>query len=366
VSASATWTISEQTDPRRIRALEPYLARLRSWNEAPDAGPAQIRVGTRAVRVESWERRLLREEPTAGGSGRDDMAGLLAQGLALVAKSLVDLQRLSDAGGHHAVDLFALQADLMLDAAIGIALLRELQVTVDTLVRGGRVEDARRITEFRNRLNRLVAEVKNTISDSERRRAETLSGGLGGGDALGRLAAEIDAHVVQERAAQEKQEQETPSRSRWRPWARRRLRRAGNALRIVVPSRTSVLAAGVVMAAAVWVGLVAVPSAVVRARDPRPVAVLRTGPILGVDARAPSVYVTVEAVAWDTLGESERLRAMHDLVRGVPSEDWSGVFVRTSDGRPVARWLRSAGIALLHPVEVPQPEAPVEFVGPLP
>ena len=71
MTGPATWTFAEQADPRRVRALEPYLARLHDWNDAPYAGAAQIRVGARAVRVETWERNLLRAAAETWRPGHD-------------------------------------------------------------------------------------------------------------------------------------------------------------------------------------------------------------------------------------------------------------------------------------------------------
>ena len=295
------------TDPQRERALNPYLEKLRAWNEAGGGPvemdrPARIRVGERAVTIRPWERARIRE---AFGPDQEAFPGssLLAQGVALLTKTLVDVEQLRRDPHLPLETLYRLQAALMLDTAIGMALLRETQDTIDRLVFSGKVEQAKQFTEFRHKLVRMVNEIKQLLSATEREQAETLSGALapaeapgqaGPGDPLKRLAGALDAVEDQPTG--------------WSAIRKRRRRiKASVVLPVRVPTRTEILGVMLFITLAAWVVFVRVPAEMIE--GPKLLtrwATSRPDLFETFDARHPSLFVTLSPGAWKSLSSSGR------------------------------------------------------------
>ena len=167
-------------DPQRERALGPYLEKLRSWNEAGGEPAdldrsARIRVGKHAVTVRPWERARIRDA-FRPGDGAAPWTRLLAQGIALLTKTLVDVGQLQRNPHMPLEEMYRVQAELMLDTAIGMALLRETQDAIDGLVFSGSVEEAKQLSEFRNKVARTVNGIKRLLSETERKQAENIAG----------------------------------------------------------------------------------------------------------------------------------------------------------------------------------------------
>jgi len=349
------------TDPQRERALNPYLEKLQAWNEA-DGGPAEldrpalIRVGERAVTIRPWERARIRE---AFGPDRESRpwTALLAQGVALLTKTLVDVEQLRRDPHLPLETLYRLQAGLMLDTAIGMALLRETQDAIDRLVFSGDVEQAKQFSEFRHKLVRMVNEIKQLLSATEREQAESLSGASapaeapgepGPGDPLKRLSGAIEAVEDQPTG-----------------WAaiRKRRRRIPSAvvLPVRVPTRTEILGVMLFVALAAWVVLVQVPAEMVE--KPKQLtrwATSRPDLFEQFDARPPSLFATLAPDAWDSLSNSGRHDLLKNLAGLAKDYGYTGVLIRDAQGRPVAHWLEVSGAAQIEQGEEPPPPPPLE------
>src|SRR5262245_45159542 len=164
---------------RRGRALDPYIERLRRLQaEYESRGltgrPLELEVGGTPVAIEAWildeGLQALTDEPEEGSR-----ALLLTHTAALALKLAADRVRLKARGqkGGHA--LYAVQAELMLDSAMGTALLRELQPVIDHEVAAGRLAEAKRWTKLKNEIHAGVSASKTLLDESERKRVETLA-----------------------------------------------------------------------------------------------------------------------------------------------------------------------------------------------
>jgi len=327
----------------RRQALEPYLLRVRAWLDEGAAAP--LHLAGRKLAADPW----IRERALAPGDGPGPV---LCQALALLLKVAEDTSVLEAAAPPARDELYRAQAELMLDAAMGMALSRELQRAVDDAVRRGHIEPAKRLSRFHHDLRHAVGAAKARIAESERARAETLTDSLtdqpreagAADDTLDRAARETAARV------------EIAERSR-----RTRLVSLKRAL---LPARTDLLLGLLAISAVAWLFVVKLPARVGVA-PPRPLTLkeLADPAILRVEARPPSLYVELASRVWTRYEEAERRGLLERASVILLTGGYAGALFRTDDGRPVARWLSDRGIELIRPAA---PRAPAEGWGTAP
>jgi hypothetical protein len=352
-------------DPQRERALNPYLEKLRAWNEAgADAGDptraARIRVGKHAVTVRSWERARIREafHPDEAGPS---WARLLAQGVALLTKSLVDVEQLRRDPHLPLEAMYRLQAELMLDTAIGMALLRETQDAIDGLVVAGDLGQAKQLTEFRNKVARMVNGIKRMLSETERQQAENLAG-LASQSETPDKSDSPDTLKQLSRAIDEAEEQPVG-------WSaiRKRRRPTTVVLPVRVPTRTEILGTMLFLAVAAWLVFIKVPAKMTE--PPKQLTRWATAsPDLyeRFDVRYPSLFVTMAPGTWESLSDEARDDLLKNLAGLAKDFDYTGLLIRTVEGRPVAHWLEVSGASMIEAGEEPPPPPEPEVApGPL-
>ena len=343
---SGTATAEQNRSQRRRSAVDAYVARLRKMLAQQDrpGEPALIDLAGRTVTVEPWiVARIVDGSQEIGRS--DTPSGLLAQAVALEMKIACDRNDLELGQRNGGQKLYAAQAELMLDAAIGAALSRELQAVVDDEVRSGRLDDAKDWTRFRNALHRRVAQAKELLAESERQRVESLSDSLTDKPRLETSTPEGYGELMR------RLDEEETTRKR-RLWLKRR----GRARLANLPSRTEFLVGLLAIAAAFWLGFIQLPK---QLAAPLPALTLEDFPraegFIEVDARPPSLYVTLEGAVWAGLDREDRRQLVHTVSSVLLTSDYSGALLRTEDGRPVAQWLALHGVRLLEEGEVRPP-----------
>ena len=160
----------------RERILAMQLERTRTFCElysGSDSGAVRIEMGEQSLTLDPWVREcILSPEGTKG------VGDLLAQGVALLMKIASDFESFQEARGAGRDEIYAIQAELMLDTAIGTAMARESQHAVEDAVRRGEMEQARILTGFLHELRRGIAAVKKEIAESEHDAIENLSDSL--------------------------------------------------------------------------------------------------------------------------------------------------------------------------------------------
>jgi hypothetical protein len=72
--------------------------------------------------------------------------------------------------------------------------------------------------------------------------------------------------------------------------------------------------------------------------------------VLQVRDRWPSMFVTVDAEAWEEMSETGRLDLVRNLAGQLGTKRYEGALITAPDGRPVAQWLRGGGASLLDEV----------------
>jgi len=362
--------------PARQRALEPYLNKLEAWcRGAGSQGDlerrANIKVGERAITLEPWERLQLRAYFGGIEEAASDTAELMAHGTALLVKLTFDVERIKREEQRSSAALYALQAELMLDAALAMALLRETQTTIDEQVRAGRVELAKNLSQFRHKLARAASEAKQHIADSERQQAEALSGTLSdcpmepeppaesppattGPRGVGQPRAAATQTGASDRQEGVAEDAETlvprVRRRRPRPQQQRRGSATGNVAPGTVkqPGRTGLLAFGLLVSAVIWLVLTQVP---VWLAPPPPH--FDAGHFSGseslreITVRPPSAYMTIDELRWNALDPAARDRLLDDLANAALSAGLQGWLLRANTGKPLARWLHDRGVAVI-------------------
>jgi hypothetical protein len=325
---------------RRTRALDRWIEQLRRQSDehaAPAAShePLAIRVALQTLTVEPWVQAEIRRAFDRPNESTERPT-LVAHAVALRMKIEGDRARMRQAhvtGGH---ELYAVQAELMLDSAIGTALNREIQRVIDEEVQRGGMASAKHWTSLKNELNRVVSTVNQLLADSERQRAETLSDKLT--DARVEPVAPERYERLMQRLDVEERERKQLARAR---------KRARDAL-ANLPSRTEVLVAALAVTVAIWLGFVKLPEHLasglpVLGTEDFP----RADGFVDVVARPPSLYVTVDGDVWSGLAGDERRRLVSTISGVLLTSGYTGVLLKTEAGRPVAQWLALNGVTLI-------------------
>jgi hypothetical protein len=297
------------------RALADSVEALRrAWRAAP------ARTAAGPIELTPWMQREVQQYFDAGGAS--DHAELVVRGVALVAKAGRDRDRAAVTAG---ASSYAAQAELMLDHALGRALVRQTQAAIERAVQAGRIDDAKSLSTFQHALRRALADLTRIVVE-------------GGGGSPPPVPESLAPVVVLE------EEEDRPSPT-IRPRARRRVRRRATSPRSEPSaagprvSRSLVLLLGFVGSLLSWMLAVQAPRAL---RDaPLPVAVgeLGVAGLLDVRARPPSAYVTVDTAFLGTRDPAANAAMLQQVAAALEARGYRGALFSTSDGRPVARWL---------------------------
>lgn len=336
--------------PARQRALQPYLKKLQAINtdsgSAPDQ-PVALKIGERKLRLSPWEKARIAEffDDEAGDT---DWSVLVAHGSALIAKAMVDVERLRRDPTSSV--FYALQAELMLDSAIGAALMKEIRIAIDELVQRGRLATAKSLTEFGHKLSHAAAAARGMIARSEQGTADAVMQSISGDE--GEPADPVaGAPAVAELGTAAPPPDGRPDG--WatfeRPAARRRI--AGVAW---TRGRTRLLGVVALVSAVLWLGMVKLPALSAKPLANLEAAAIRIDvPIESWVARPPSLFVTVTDSTWAGLSESERIGMVREIATAASSEGYTGLLVRDSRGKPLAHWLEARGASPIRETELP-------------
>lgn len=130
------------------------------------AGPERKKSFLQGLALDHWERALLR---SAFGpvEQRSYLARLVAQGTALRAKVLEEIERLD--GGE------PLFEELIANAAVGLALIEEMQEAIDHLIGVGQISQAKRLTGFRTKIRQPIFRIVDRIGREGLEKAQAIS-----------------------------------------------------------------------------------------------------------------------------------------------------------------------------------------------
>jgi hypothetical protein len=354
---STTATAPSEVHPARQQAIQPFLEKLQAWCQSPGGSKdlelaAKISIGTQALVVEPWDRRHLQKFFQGAEQG---LPKLVAHGMGLIIKSTLDVERLKKHQLSRSAEIYALQAELMLDSAIGLALLNEVDHAIEAEVQGGGVGTAKSLSAFRHKLARAVGNAKKRLADSDKRQADTLAACMTDRP----IATARPEPPAEEPAVAPSTPRDTPlliedvaATAGESPRPRRRRRRRLRTTTASVPhvsapepalGRTAVLSLAVAALAGIWLGFVQLPAMLATG-----VPVIESSQIdaavdLTVVARPSSLYVTVPTGHWESLGDDQKQGLIDSIGTLASGEDYLGATLTTDEGKPVGRWLRSRG-----------------------
>jgi hypothetical protein len=328
----------------RQRAIASYLGELEQlyakWScSSDDDGPLKIRLHQSLLILDPWESdqiRLYYESATPPEAG---CPAIVAQGAALLLKSASDMNDVMSQSSSSEEQLYALQAELMLDTAIGMALLREAQKAQNDLVRGGEVAQAKTLSRFQHKLRNALADVKKMIGESERERADQITDHL---TAEPRQESASPQKLSMNSAAAEAAEQYD------RLKLQGKLKKRARAALTLLPSRTDLLIYALLIALAAWLGAIKLPQVAVNEPPLLGLTDLQgEGIFLQADAKPPSLYLEVDAAAWSELSAEAQMGIVESVGDLLAANGYSGALLRSAKKRPLAQWLQGRGAALL-------------------
>jgi hypothetical protein len=325
------------------RALTPYVEALRAWHtvqsQAADPDCAlSLQVGDEPFEVGVWERSQLELFFAAGGEAPHAHENLIGYSLALVTKCAMDLERLAQPpeGG----DRYELEAHLMIDQDLGRGFLVELDRWIEESVGSGQSRRAARLSPLRHRLARSVTEIRRALAPPES------------------VATVVPPEPVCADAPPTGVDRAPSRREAFRrdpavPHAARgdaeRPRAPGLPRTAAAPRSRGRRARGILLGfvAAAWLASW-IPGSL---RPEVPVLshaeIRASGPWLAAVSRHPSLFVTVDAAAWAGLSDAQRLERVELLSSMLRRRGFEGALLASTDGRPVAQWLRGRGVELL-------------------
>jgi hypothetical protein len=342
----------------RQRAIAPYIEKLEElytrWiGDGAAAGPLEIRLYESLLTLDPWESDRIGIYLSRHHEPDDSCSLIIGQGVALQFKSAADIDQLMSATDLSEERLYALQAELMLDTAIGMALLREAQKAQNDLVRDGETGEAKKLSRFQHKLRNSLADVRRLIGESERERADLVTDGLT--DEPRQEGASLDKMTLDRAAARAAEDYERLKVQK--------IKQKTLAALSKLPSRTDILVYGFLLSMALWLGAVKLPQISRIEPHQLTLADFKGGEIfLRVDAKPPSLFMEVDAAAWNRLNAANRLKLIETTGSVLAANGYTGVLLRTERNRPLAQWLRGRGATLIESDEAAS--APAQPAGP--
>jgi hypothetical protein len=323
------------TENKRENALAPYLAQLSAApsTDAEDSEvPSSISIDGEDMTLDPWEREVLRKFSSGLDSEGHAWPSLVREGLAFGAKCLLREQQHETEESRSDQTTIPLD-DLIAEAAAGISILEELGASVDQLIRAGRMTEVKPLSAFRNRVRQGIDGMRRLIGGEAYAKVETKAAEM-------RVEQEIPEPSAAPTEVEERRR--APTQFKKDPAPVRAVHQ------MVVKQQRLIWPLLIVLfvSALMWVGLtVTQPRNVVIPKlnlvEFRHIRAVQT-----IDARPPSLYVTVNEPAWTDMGTEDRLDAIREIVSVAGQAGYVGVQLWTPDGAAVGRWLKKGGVEL--------------------
>jgi hypothetical protein len=286
--------------------------------------PDSLSFGELSLDLDLWERRVVAAIRTCGNGDTPRWCTLVAEGIAYRAKCLVLSNELEQRAREEAR---AVDDTLTFDTAVGIALMAELQASIDHLIRAGKVAEMRKLTDFRNSVGDGLGRIRRAISDSERLVAKARS-----------LDLIRDEYLEEEPGRKAPPEQFKREAPRVREISRRTVRKKS----WIVPLLFVLFAS-----AAAWLLL----NLARTGHEPLPELTRahfqHIPEVEVVTARPPSAYVQIDPAAWERMSPIERRSVLEQIGIVTGQAGYLGAHVRTTGGPSVGQWLEQGGARLL-------------------
>lgn len=319
----------------RKTALAPYLERLGRPQAEPgrpaDASPAP------ALVLGHWEQSAVQAALAADAQGHRGWETLLAEGVALQGKFCSEVDQLQAERAASPEVKETLRQQILLSAAIGLALMQELQREIDRMIVAGNVAQAKKLTGFKHKLGQLVAQIKEQVGGDGLAVARVLAADM----VIPLPGAETRKKSAAERLAERDEDPHRPIRLD----SRHRLGRIVERER--VRSRLKPLLIVFTVAVVAWLILI-LPRTF---RQPLPELTSRdlafSPAIREVIARPPSLFLVLDAAAWERMSAEQCEVLVRQVGETADGAGYSGAQLRLADGTTVATWSRARGATLV-------------------
>jgi hypothetical protein len=309
------------------------LLQLLEQHREVDA-PSQISLKGSSVYVSRWERELILEHHGDGEFPDRGWVTRIVDAVSFQARALIDRERL---GRSEDPDPRSLH-QLVMTAAVGLALKVELQKTVDRLIFSGEVGTAKHLSLTLQRISQAVTTCREALERTESWPAAVeLAPGL--------TCIPADATLPQAPARKRKRRPRQHSQDEMAALAELesgyRASSVGTSRRV---GRARAMFVVLVLLIATWSALVLLPMMARQPLETLSITDFRTVPqVRQVIARPPSLYVTVSEREWARLSSDSRLSVVEQIAEIAERSRYSGAVVRLPDGETVGRWLEQRG-----------------------
>jgi hypothetical protein len=301
--------------------------------------------------LDEWDRAVLRDHPSGTDAQGRPWPGLVSQGLAFQMR-YIERVAFFDGAEVPESEYAKVEGHLVIDGAIGITLLDDLQWAINRLIREGQVQVARRLTDFRNAVNQNVSRVRSYAGAETFARSEAAADELSDGQ-VQQLWPEIPPEAEEdEEQAPARAPKSAPSMQRFK------MRRKETAKPLPPPpssdaedsssSRLLSLTAALILSGMIWSFMSPrdgrfVPPPTLTQQD-----FVDVPSISRVEARPPSLYVTFSAHQWQEMGELARWRAIEQIGTIATDAGYNGAHMRTSEGETVGQWSKHRGVKTIN------------------
>lgn len=319
----------------RRSALAPYLERLGH----PEPGPGRPPDGNPepAIVLGNWEQSVVRAALEAGPEAHRGWETLLAEGVALQSKFLAEVDQLEGAVAPEVEE--RLKQQILHSAAIGLALSRELQREIDSMVLTGNVAQAKKLTLFRNKVRQLISQIRERVGADGFVLAEALAEEM----ITAVESAEPKPKPLAERIADREERPHQPIKLDSRHRTGRILHRDARHSRL----KPLLIVFGVAVAA--WAILI-LPRGFKPELPELTAQDLSFAPaVREVTARPPSLFLVVDAAAWEGMPAEGREELVRQIGAKAEEAGYSGAHLRLKSGTTVAQWSRLQGVKLVTP-----------------
>jgi hypothetical protein len=316
----------------RQRSLAPFMNKLGIDHNPEDHKPIPgvITLGEHQLSLDPWERSVL-QDYRDGKLGIEHLwAPLLAEGLAFQMKCLhqvEQLARISDLFEQGNPDLTERQLEqceqMINTAAIGLAVLQDIQTAIDQAIVEGELEPAKNLVGFRNRSEQSINLLKQFLGEEGFLRAQNKSETMV-------TTYEDDQDPFADVAPEAAPELVTPIL-------------ATNAS----PKNLKGFYLTVLCLSALAWAVFILPNLRPEPLPQLGLAEFKELPaIQAVMARPPSLFVTLNDSSWQALTEPEKLYLLKRTGSFAMAAGYSGAQFRNQAGVPVGQWLKKTGVKL--------------------
>jgi hypothetical protein len=304
--------------------------------------PPSLSIGEATLTIDPWERSVLQGSVTNGQA--DTLTLLVAEGVAFQIKCMGHGADSQDAGPLYDAEE---REAMTFDTAVGLALLDETQGMIDDLVRGGDIPNAKKLSNFRNKVAHTVGRLKEQIGDTAAERVVTKAESIVEPDAAITPAApnqQTSGYALENATAPDPGAPVPTSHPR-RAAARRVQEFEGSDRRNIAKPMGVLL----VLLVAAW-GIFILPrSFEERLHVLQPEQLGHLPAIQSFKAKPPSLYVVVDNASWDGMSPSDQQALLEEVGSIAKSFDYHGAHFAREDGRAVGQWLEQRGARILPP-----------------